>query len=113
MTAVVISSGSSPRKTIFDVVVVPGTPVILSPGGSHFNIVAAAPSGAGTYSIEYALTTDLGDWRPLKNGEAADNTALSNVGTLPARTSTVAPPSVQQLRFTAVANPTRFAAYGM
>lgn len=113
MTAVNITSGPNPRKKIFDIVVVPGAPKDVSPGGTHFNILAQAPGAAATYTIEYALTPDLGDWRPLKNDSAVDNTALPSGGTVAARTSTVAAPGVQLLRLTAITNSVRFVAYGL
>lgn len=113
MTAVSITSGASPRKRIFDVTVTPGTPVELSPGGVNFNIFAVAPGAAGTYTIEQALTPDLGDWRPLKNDSAVDNTGLASSGSVAARTSTVVAPGVQKLRLTATTSPIRFVAYGL
>ena len=111
MTAVAIQT-PSPRKKVFDITVVPGTPQVIIPDSLEFNIVAVAPGGAGTYSIEYALTEELGDYRPLNNGETNANTGLSNGGTLTARTTTIYSPGVQKLRFTATTASTRFIAYG-
>lgn len=112
MTAVTISR-PSPRRKLFDITVVPGAPQTVIPGGLAFQIVAAATEGAGTYNIEHAYTLELDDYRPTKNNAAADNTGLSNGGTLDARTTPIASPGVQVLKFTAVTAPTRFIAYGV
>jgi hypothetical protein len=113
MATTQVQGGASPRKKIFDKTVAAGGTFEISPGSLAFSIVASAPGGAGTYSIEYALTEELDDWRPLNNSDAVANTTLPNGGTVTARTSHVAYPGVQVLRFTAVTNPTRFIAYGV
>lgn len=112
MTTVTVS-GPSPRKKIFDITVVPGTPQTIRPSSLHFDIVAKIVTTAGAYTIEQALTEELSDWRPLKNSAAVDNTALANDGTVGARTSTVVPPGAQLLKFTATTTSTRFVAYGI
>lgn len=109
--------GLSARKKLFDIVVSPGTPQTVVPSALSFHIVAVATvAGAGTYSIDYsqvAAVDGVDDYRPTINDSDAANTGISNGAAIAARSTSIAVPGVQRLRFTATTQPTRFIAYGV